>query len=122
MAAAASPWSQTVGESNLNNTYVSLMNYNPTTLTKIILKPIQLIHGESTVRFTFKELDEYAIEEGLHQAVIMKLSYGAPSLHELRKLIPKQLLIKGLCLIGSLTARHLLICCDIYEDFCSVLS
>ncbi|KAG5608473.1 hypothetical protein H5410_019754 [Solanum commersonii] len=122
MAAAASPQSQTVGESNLNNTYVSLMNYNPTALTKTILKPIQLIHGEPIVRFTFKELDEYAVEEGLHQAVIMKLSYGAPSLHELRELIPKQLVIKGSCLIGSLAARHLLIRCDLYEYFCSVLS
>ncbi|KAK4707150.1 hypothetical protein R3W88_033289 [Solanum pinnatisectum] len=122
MAAAASPQSQTVGESNLNNTHASLMNYNPTALTKTILKPIQLIHREPTVRFTFKELDEYAVEEGLHQAVIMKLSFGAPSLHELRKLIPKQLVIKGRCLIGSLAARHLLIRCDLYEDFCSVLS
>ncbi|KAH0692243.1 hypothetical protein KY285_019340 [Solanum tuberosum] len=52
----------------------------------------------------------------------MKLSYGAPSLHELRKLIPKQLVIKGSCLIGSLAARHLLIHCDLYEYFCSVLS
>ncbi|KAG5611732.1 hypothetical protein H5410_023013 [Solanum commersonii] len=67
------------------------------------------------------ELDEYVIEEGLHQAVIMKLSYGAPSLHELRKLIPKQLVIKGRCLIGSLVARHLLIHCDLYENFYSVL-
>ncbi|KAK6791687.1 hypothetical protein RDI58_010768 [Solanum bulbocastanum] len=122
MAAAASPQSQTVGKSNLNNTYASLMNYNPTALTKTILKPIQLIHGEPTVRFTFKELDEYVVEEGLHLAVIMKLPYGAPSLHELRKLIPKQLVIKGRCLIGSLAARHLLIRCYLYEDFCSVLS
>ncbi|KAG5610903.1 hypothetical protein H5410_022184 [Solanum commersonii] len=44
-----SPQSKTVGESNLNNTYASLMNYNPTKLTKTILKPIQLIHGEPTI-------------------------------------------------------------------------
>ncbi|KAH0693283.1 hypothetical protein KY285_020380 [Solanum tuberosum] len=54
--------------------------------------------------------------------MIMKLPYGAPSLHELRKLIPRQLVIKGRCLIGSLAARHLLIRCYLYEDFCSILS
>ncbi|XP_027768873.1 putative B3 domain-containing protein Os08g0325100 [Solanum pennellii] len=35
------------------------------------------------------EVNEFSIEEGLHQAVILKFSYGKPDLHELRKVLPK---------------------------------
>ncbi|KAH0765651.1 hypothetical protein KY285_001522 [Solanum tuberosum] len=42
------------------------------------------------------EVNEFSIEEGLHQAVILKFSYGKPDLHELRKVIPNQLVIKDL--------------------------
>ncbi|KAH0765649.1 hypothetical protein KY285_001520 [Solanum tuberosum] len=42
------------------------------------------------------EVNEFSIEEGLHQVVILKFSYGKPDLHELRKVIPNQLVIKDL--------------------------
>ncbi|OIT37037.1 hypothetical protein A4A49_48878 [Nicotiana attenuata] len=74
------------------------------------------------MQFSFKELEEYAVEEGLHQAVVMKLSYGAPELQELRNLIPTQFGIKGRCLIGLLAFRQLLIRCDVHDDFVTVLS
>ncbi|KAH0749169.1 hypothetical protein KY290_028401 [Solanum tuberosum] len=41
------------------------------------------------------EVNEFSIEEGLHQAVILKFSYGKPDLHELCKVIPKKLDIKA---------------------------
>ncbi|WMV36933.1 hypothetical protein MTR67_030318 [Solanum verrucosum] len=68
------------------------------------------------------EVNEFSIEEGLHQAIILKFSYGKPVLHELRKVLPKQLDIKGHCNIGQLEFRHLLIRFDLYEDFVQGLS
>ncbi|KAH0699591.1 hypothetical protein KY284_013806 [Solanum tuberosum] len=57
---------------------------------KTQLKLIKYVHGEPTLQFTFKELDEFATEEGLHQAIVMKFSYGAPEIQELRSILPKQ--------------------------------
>lgn len=74
------------------------------------------------MRFTMEEREQFAREEGLHQAVIIKFAYGKPVLSELRKLLPKQFDVKGNCNIGQLDFRHLLVRFDLYEDFVRVLS
>lgn len=104
------------------NSYASLFSAKLQAVTKTILKPVQNVHGQLMIQFSVKELEEYAVEEGLHQAVVMKLSYGAPELLELRKIIPAQIGIKGRCLIGLLAVRQLLIRCDAYEDFVAIVS
>ncbi|WMV19716.1 hypothetical protein MTR67_013101 [Solanum verrucosum] len=63
---------------------------------KTQLKSIKYVHGEPTLQFTFKELGEFATEEGLYQAIVMKFSYGAPEIQELRSILPEQFAIKGL--------------------------
>nr|XP_009779392.1 PREDICTED: uncharacterized protein LOC104228608 [Nicotiana sylvestris] len=62
------------------------------------------------------------MEEGLHQAVILKFSYGKPDLQELRQIISKQFDVKGYCNIGQLEYRHILIRFDLFEDFVQPLS
>lgn len=49
---------------------------------------IEYVHGEPTVSFTTEERQEFVMEEGLHQATVIKLSPGAPDLKELRVLLP----------------------------------
>ncbi|KAH0709547.1 hypothetical protein KY284_010974 [Solanum tuberosum] len=116
MAASPSPQPLAVGKTNVNlNTkapYAAIQN-----LLKTVLKPIEFIHGEPTVRFTMEEREQFGREEGLHQAVIIKFAYGKPVLSELRKLLPKQFDVKGNCNIGQLDFRHLLIRFDLCEDF-----
>lgn len=127
MAASSSPRPVAVGETNVDNTktpYATTLKPQQTTqnLSKATLKSIEFIHGEHTVRFTMEEREQFAREEGLHQAVIIKFAYGKSVLSELRKLLPKQFDVKGNCNIGQLDIRHLLIRFDLYEDFVHVLS
>ncbi|PHU15090.1 hypothetical protein BC332_16295 [Capsicum chinense] len=61
--------------------------------------------------------EAFAIEEGLHQAIMIKLSSGAPDLKGLRTLLPKHLEIKDHCLICSLAPWKLLLWCDQYDDY-----
>lgn len=68
------------------------------------------------------EIQQFSVEEGLNQAMLMKLSFTHPSVHELRKLIPKQLGFKGNCRIGQLEHRHMLIRFDLYKDYVHVAS
>ncbi|PHU15186.1 hypothetical protein BC332_16391 [Capsicum chinense] len=56
-----------------------------------------------------EEIEVFANEEGLHRAIVIKLSSGASDLKDLRTLLPKHFGIKGHCLIGSLAPRKLLI-------------
>ncbi|KAK4718855.1 hypothetical protein R3W88_017193 [Solanum pinnatisectum] len=115
---------QNTTDSTHKPTYVAQLQVNSSTrlIFKIELKPIKFIHGEPTIEFTMDEVNEFSIEEGINQAVILKFSYGKPNLHELRKVIPKQLDIKGHCNIGQLEFCHLLIRFDLNEDFVQVLS
>lgn len=125
MDVQASPQFHAVGEmdpSSKTNSYDSLFSAKLQAVTKTILKPVQNVHGQLMIQFSVKELEEYAVEEGLHQAMVMKLSYGAPELLELRKIILAQIGIKGRCLIGLLAVRQLLIRCDAYEDFVAIVS
>lgn len=62
------------------------------------------------------------MEEGLHQAVVVKLSPRSPGLHDLRGLLPKVSGIKGHCFVGHLAPRQLLIGLDQYEDFVTALA
>ncbi|KAH0749168.1 hypothetical protein KY290_028400 [Solanum tuberosum] len=78
---------QNTTDSTHKPTYVAQLRANSSTrpISKTELKPIKFIHGEPTIEFTMDEVNEFSIEEGLHQAVILKFSYGKPDLHELRK-------------------------------------
>nr|XP_009768788.1 PREDICTED: uncharacterized protein LOC104219761 [Nicotiana sylvestris] len=68
------------------------------------------------------EVNEFTREEGLHQAVIMKFSYGKPELQEFRKIFSSQFHVQGRCNIGLLEFRHLLIRFDLYSDYVLFLS
>ncbi|KAG5600333.1 hypothetical protein H5410_031703 [Solanum commersonii] len=59
---------------------------------------------------------------GLHQAMVFKLSHGAPNLNVLRSILPKHLGTKGICLIGLLGPRQILLRFDQYEDYVLALS
>ncbi|KAG5600910.1 hypothetical protein H5410_032280 [Solanum commersonii] len=68
-------------------TYATLFNSNTINPkqsvlinSKTIAKLIEIIHGEPTITFSMKERQDVMIEEGLHQAVVFKLSHGAPDL------------------------------------------
>lgn len=65
--------------------------------------------------------EEFAKEEGLHQAIVIKLSNGALNLEFLRTLLPKIFGVKGNSLLGLLAQRQLLLRLDQYEDFVIVL-
>ncbi|KAH0742897.1 hypothetical protein KY290_030890 [Solanum tuberosum] len=88
---------QNTTDSTHKPTYVTQLQANSSTrpISKTELKPIKFIHGEPTIEFTMDEVNEFSIEEGLHQVVILKFSYGKPDLHELPKVLPKQLNIKA---------------------------
>lgn len=86
------------------------------------LVPAKFVHGEPTVEFTMEEVNTLTMEKGLHQAVILKFSYGKPDLQELRQLLPVQLDVKGRCNIGQLEFFHILVRFDLYEYFVMVLS
>nr|XP_009773649.1 PREDICTED: uncharacterized protein LOC104223846 [Nicotiana sylvestris] len=135
MAAIVSPQLPAVGEPNPNRsehipnnkiqqTYASqlLTNNSASISTKLVLKPVQIVHGEPTIQFTMEERQTFAVEEGLHQAVVLKLSPRAPDLQVLRSLLPKILSIKGHCLIGHLAPRQLLLRLDQPEDFVNELA
>ncbi|WMV28476.1 hypothetical protein MTR67_021861 [Solanum verrucosum] len=90
--------------------------------SKTIVKSIEIIHGEPTITFSMEERQDFMIEEGLHQAVVFKLSHGAPDLKVLRSILPKHLGTKGNCLIGLLAPRQILLRFDLYEDYVLALS
>ncbi|KAH0697025.1 hypothetical protein KY290_014455 [Solanum tuberosum] len=85
--------------------------------SKTIIKSIEIIHGEPTITFSMEERQDFMIEEGLHQAMVFKLSHGAPNLNVLRSILPKHLGTKGNCLIGLLAPRQILLRFDLYEDY-----
>lgn len=95
MAASPSPQPLAVGETNVNlSTKASdamILKPQQTTqnLLKRILKPIEFLYGEPTVRFSMEEREQFPREESLHQAMIIKFAYGKPVLSELRKLLLK---------------------------------
>ncbi|PHU15097.1 hypothetical protein BC332_16302 [Capsicum chinense] len=60
--------------------------------------------------------EAFAIEEGLHQAIVIKLFSGAPDLKNLRTLLPKYLGIKDHFLIGSLSPWQLFLCFNYKEE------
>ncbi|KAK4725143.1 hypothetical protein R3W88_027922 [Solanum pinnatisectum] len=110
-------------------TYATLFNFNTinskqSTLInlKTIAKSIKIIYGEPTITFSMEERQDFMIEEGLHQAVVFKLSHGAPDLKVLRSILPKQFGTMGYCLIGLLASRQILLRFDQYEDYVLALS
>ncbi|KAG5621377.1 hypothetical protein H5410_006595 [Solanum commersonii] len=69
-----------------------------------------------------EERQDFMIEEELHQAVVFKLSHGAPDLKVLKSILLKHLGTKGNCLIDLLAPRQFLLRFDQYEDYVLVLS
>lgn len=69
-----------------------------------------------------EDVNEFTIEEGLYQVVIVKFSYGKPEMHEFRKSFPKQFEVKGYCNIGQLEIRHILVRFDLYDDYVQFVS
>ncbi|XP_070005229.1 uncharacterized protein [Nicotiana sylvestris] len=90
--------------------------------SKLELKPVNMVHGEPTIEFLTEDVNAFTIEEGLHQAVILKFSYGKPDIQELRQLIPKQFDVKGYCNVRQLEYRHIFVRFDLFDDFVQVLS
>ncbi|OIT25223.1 phospholipase a2-alpha [Nicotiana attenuata] len=75
-------------------------------LNQTQLKTVDFVHGEPTLVFDMEERQQFAREEGLHQAIVVEVSARAPELKEIRTLLPKQLGVKGHCLIGLLAPRQ----------------
>ena len=88
MALSSSPQPMAEGETVSKPTYAAkIISKMPTQSLPITqLKSIKYVRRESTLQFTFKGLDEFATEDGLQQAIVMKFSYGAPEVHELRSI------------------------------------
>lgn len=91
-------------------------------LNKTQLKPIELVHGVPTIQFSMDERMEFAKEEGLHQAIVMKQSSNVLDLPTMRTILPKLFCIKGQVLIGQLAPRQLLVRTDQHEDFVNSLA
>lgn len=121
MDAAISPQTLDVGESIQKNQQTT-PNVKPKTsyaaqitkqksaaIPKIELRLVIMVHGEPIVEFSVDKVNSFTIEEGLHQAVILKFSYGKPYIQDLRHIIPKQFDVKGYCNIGQLEYRHILV-------------
>ncbi|PHU27477.1 hypothetical protein BC332_05809 [Capsicum chinense] len=109
---------------NTNSNYVDKLNQTQSTinLSQTSLKPIEVVHEIPSLKFTLDERQAFAKEEGLHQAIEIKLSRGSPDLSILRLILPKFLSIMGHCLVGLLAQRQLLIRVDQYDDFVAELS
>lgn len=124
MDASSSPQPVAVGESLTKTTYAAQIASKivSKTATKSIIKLVQIIHGEPTVVFTIEERQQFSIEEGLHQAIVIKLSPGAPDLKILRELLLKHIGTKGRCLIGLLAPLQLLLRFDHNDDYVVSLS
>jgi len=122
MNTSSSPQPLAVGEQSKfipPNSYAASLINNQTAgqVTKTTLKPSEVVHGIPTLLFTMEEREDFAREEGLHQAIVVKVSPNAPQLQELRTILPKQFGVKGHCLIGLLAQRQILVRLDQYEDF-----
>ncbi|WMV42617.1 hypothetical protein MTR67_036002 [Solanum verrucosum] len=86
------------------------------------MKKPNLIGGIPTISWSASEIQRMNILENLQYAVVGKFSYGAPDINEIRDLIPKQCGLLGSCQIGLLRNRHVLIRCDLMEDYIKILS
>ncbi|XP_070015001.1 uncharacterized protein [Nicotiana sylvestris] len=115
---------ETITISNPNQSYAAQLRprQSAAVTSKIELFPMTVEHGEPTISFTMNEVNEFTREEGLHQAVIMKFSYGKPELQEFKKIFSSQFHVQGRCNIGLLEFRHLLIRFDLYSDYVLFLS
>ncbi|KAG5614017.1 hypothetical protein H5410_013841 [Solanum commersonii] len=112
-----------VGEPNTSSnpeaTYAACLNSIQTgqNLKTTKLKSIDIIHGELTITFTVEGINQYTMEEGLHQALVFKFSQDPINMQEVRKLLPIQLGTQGRCLVGWLAHRHILVRFDRYDDY-----
>lgn len=96
------------------------MQQNPSekrTVEPIPFKRASFLHWQPIFKFTEAEVDRMNVIEGLHYAVLGKLSYGWPELQELRRIVPVQYGIKGECNIGFFRDGLVLICLSLWEDY-----
>ncbi|KAM3222352.1 hypothetical protein P3L10_021622 [Capsicum annuum] len=128
MAATVSPQPLAVGEllqnltnkptnTNTNSNYVDKLNQTQSTinLSQTSLTPVEVVHEIPTLKFTLDGRQAFPKDEGLHEAIVIKLSMGSPNLSILRSILPKFLDTKGHCLVGLFAQRRLLICMDQYD-------
>ncbi|XP_070020640.1 uncharacterized protein [Nicotiana sylvestris] len=117
MAASSSPQPLAVGERN--STYASLLENKKSGQVppKIELKQVEFVHGEATIKFTMEEVHQYAKEEVLHQALVIKFSQDQYDIQDIRKMLPKHFGTQGRCLVGWLARRHVLIRFDRHDDY-----
>lgn len=123
MEALISPQPCAVGETS-KISYASKIAGKQAVENKLQLElcPISFDQDLPTVEFTVDDINSFTKEEGLHQAVIIKFSYGKPNLQELRQILPNQFGVKGGCNIRQLEYRHILVRFDLFEDFAQVVS
>lgn len=93
-----------------------------TTIQPIQMRRVTFLNGQPIVKFTEAEVQRMNVIEGLQYAVVEKLYYGSPEIHELRRIIPIQCGIKGECNIGFLRDRHVLIRLTLWQDFLDFMS
>lgn len=121
MDVQTSPQLQVVGETIPKPIYYAtqlVSSHTTQNLTKPKLKPIENVHGIPTIQFTMEKRADFAIEEGIHQAIVVQ---DAPEFNW-RGLLHKYLGVKGKCLVGQIGRRQLLLRVDVYEDFVMSLS
>lgn len=99
-----SPQLCAVGEENQNGpsyaAAVSSGNDSAKEVSRLELCPVYVERGIPTVKFTVEDVNSFTREEGLHQAVVLKFSYGKPALQELKQILPNRFGVKGKCNIG----------------------
>ncbi|WMV51731.1 hypothetical protein MTR67_045116 [Solanum verrucosum] len=103
-------------------TYANALKPNQQVEKVAVRKPISYLHGEPIVIWDQKKVDNTIVRENLQLAIVGKFSYGCPDIHELQRLIPKQCELKGECIIGLLSNRHILIRVSLLEDYVHILS
>lgn len=85
-------------------------------------KQVEYVEDITVIQWTKEEVNRMDKIEILQYTVIGKFSYDWPAIEELRKNILKQCGIKGNCQIGVLQNRHVLIKCELLEDFVNLMS
>lgn len=106
-----------MGGPSKNQKYASLIKPTIKTIAETHLNPTKVIHVEPAVSFTMEEIDQFTIEEGPHQALLMKFSHDKLDMQELHKILPKYFGSQERCLIGWLAHNQMLVRCDRMEDY-----
>ncbi|MCD9645184.1 hypothetical protein HAX54_033906 [Datura stramonium] len=85
-------------------------------------KAVAIINGEPVVQWTEEEVKMMNVIENIQYAIVEKFNNVWPSLEEIRTIIPRECGIKRGCQIGHFRHRHVLIRCQLLEDFVAILA